>query len=91
MLIRVMYRDRTYDMVKDYFLEGLIAENQIERFRRSSGWVEIGRDPVRQNREKEAYFGPERREPVLHRPLDSLIRIGKRHYRPMFGGEHQPD
>jgi hypothetical protein len=92
MLIRVMYRNRTYDMVKDFFLENLIGKGRIERFCRSDGWVEIGRDPVRgSNPPTRAYSGPERREPVVHRSLETLIRIGRRHYQPFFSGKFEPD
>ena len=60
MLIKVIYRDNTADMVKDYLLEGLITSGRIVAFRRSSGWVTIGKDPVRNGRRE--HDGPERRK-----------------------------
>ncbi len=47
MLIRIMYRDGRFDMVKSFFLEWLIESGRIAMFRRSQGWVVPGRDPVR--------------------------------------------
>ena len=59
MLIKVIYKDNTADMVKDYLLEGLITSGKIVAFRRSGGWVTIGKDSVRNG--KRDYTGPERR------------------------------
>ena len=83
MLIRVMYRNRKYDLVKDFFLQNLISSGRVNRFYRADGWAEIGRDPLRGSG-THAYTGPERREPVFNRPLDSLIHIDGNHYRPYF-------
>jgi len=47
MLIRVMYDDNSYGMVDDSQLDSLISKDKIVGFRRSSGWVRIGRDQVR--------------------------------------------
>jgi hypothetical protein len=47
MLIRVRYNDGSFGTVDDSILEALIAEDRIVEFRRTSGWVRIGRDPVR--------------------------------------------
>ena len=90
MLIRVMYRDRTYDMVREFYLEGLIAAGRISRFRRDEGWVEIGRGRVRGSGTR-PYTGPERREPVVHRPLETPIRIGGKVYIPFPAGRVSPD
>jgi hypothetical protein len=61
MLIQVNYTDDRYDFVKDFMLETLIASGAIAKFRRSSGWVQIGVDPVRKPRTHQGYQGPERR------------------------------
>jgi hypothetical protein len=61
MLIQVNYTDDRYDFVKDFMLETLIASGAIAKFRRSSGWVQIGVDPVRKPRTNPGYQGPERR------------------------------
>ncbi len=47
MLIRVMYRDGSYDIVKDNILEKLIHSEKILKFYRSGQWALVGRDPVR--------------------------------------------
>jgi hypothetical protein len=50
MLIRVRYCDNSYGMVDDSQLENLISTDKIMEFRRSSGWVRIGRDRIRSQR-----------------------------------------
>ena len=61
MLIQVNYKDDKYDYVKDFMLETLIASGVIAKFRRSSGWVRVGVDPVRKDRQGTLYGGAERR------------------------------
>jgi hypothetical protein len=61
MVIRVQYNDNRYDMVKDFWLDEMIASNKISRFCRSDGWVTIGVDPVRGTKKDVSYSGPERR------------------------------
>jgi len=48
------------ELVPDYVLGELLERGRVQGFRRSSGWVVVGRDRVRQAR-KEYYPGPERR------------------------------
>ncbi|MBJ6799842.1 GSU3473 family protein [Geomonas propionica] len=60
MLIQVSYDDNKYDYVKDFMLEKLIQSGAIASFKRRSGWVRIGVDPVRAPRRK-PYIGEERR------------------------------
>ncbi len=59
-VIRKGYRDTK---VEDYLLDSLIASEKIIAFRRSSGWVVVGKDPTR--REHILYRGAERRK-VIH-------------------------
>jgi hypothetical protein len=47
MLIGVMYKDGTYDLVKDIVLDKLINTEKILKFFRSGHWVVIGHEPVR--------------------------------------------
>jgi hypothetical protein len=47
MIIKVIYNDNSQGMVDDTLLDALISSDQIISFRRSSGWVVIGRNPVR--------------------------------------------
>lgn len=60
MLIQVSYDDERYDYVKDFMLDRLIRSGAISSFRRSSGWVRVGVDPVRTH-SRENYTGVERR------------------------------
>lgn len=65
MMICIRHPDGRFDMVKETRLEYLISTKQISGFRRASGWVEIGRHPIRKN-SKETYFGYERRHFSTH-------------------------
>jgi len=60
MMIRVLYKDNTSGMVRDNLLEALINSGKIVAFHRSSGWVAVGRDPIRKS--SNPYNGPERRK-----------------------------
>jgi len=57
--IKVIYMDNSAGVVKASSLEQLIITRRIVAFRRSEGWVKIGRDPVRGKGGE--YEGPERR------------------------------
>ncbi len=59
MMIRVIYKDFTYDMATTSILDDLLTTNKILAFQRSSGWVRVGRDPIRGMGGE--YRGPERR------------------------------
>jgi hypothetical protein len=60
MMIRVMYSDGRFDLIKPSALDHLLAQNCLASFQRSSGWVVVGRDPLR-GAGGNAYRGPERR------------------------------
>ena len=47
MLIRVKYKDGKFDMVGQKMLNYLIEEDKVTGFMRSTGWVSVGRDPIR--------------------------------------------
>jgi hypothetical protein len=55
MLIQVHYPDNRFDYVKENMLDLLIETKKITRFRRSSGWVTLGVDPVRMKRREYTY------------------------------------
>lgn len=61
MMIRVMYNDGSFDVVKQGILDQLLLMNKVASFKRMSGWAVIGRDPVRGTGGL-SYSGPERRE-----------------------------
>jgi len=60
MMIRVMYSDGRFDLVKNTMLDQLLAKNRVASFKRSGGWAVVGRDPVR-GAGGMAYQGPDRR------------------------------
>ncbi len=60
MAIMVQFENKTFGYVRNDDLDELIENGGIISFRRSSGWVVIGKDPVRTKRVTE-YAGPERR------------------------------
>jgi hypothetical protein len=49
MLINVMYTDHRFDMIKADRLEGFIRRGEILKFKRSTGWVTVGIDPIRES------------------------------------------
>ena len=60
MMIRVMYSDGRFDLVKDNMLDLLLEKNKVASFKRANGWAVVGRDPIR-GRGEISYQGPERR------------------------------
>lgn len=63
MLIRILYLNNNYDMVKLFYLDELIVLRKIKKFLRSDGWATIGLDPIRGM--GGSYNGPERRKPLI--------------------------
>jgi hypothetical protein len=49
-MIQVLYNNKQYDYVSDTLLDNLLASNKIASFKRSTGWVRVGKDPIRTNR-----------------------------------------
>ena len=62
MMIQVKYRNGTYDMVKTETLNRLLANGEIDQFRRSSGWTRVGEDPIRSPRQVKLPTEMERRQ-----------------------------
>jgi hypothetical protein len=59
--IMVQFADFTFDFLPKKELYNLIATNSIIAFRRSSGWVDISKDPIRKEISAKRYLGQERR------------------------------
>ena len=59
-LIRVMYRDGKFDMIKPQMLDNLLEKHKVTSFLRSNGWAVVGRDSIRKGH-SEGYWGDERR------------------------------
>jgi hypothetical protein len=60
MLIRVRHSTGKIEQVPPRKLQKLIDKRKIIQFMRSSGWVTVGFDQIR-NADPEDYAGPERR------------------------------
>ena len=63
MLIRVIYANGAYDMVKEQTLDRLLERGEVAGFQRHDGWAVVGRDHIRQRsrQAEQKYRGPERR------------------------------
>jgi hypothetical protein len=65
-LIHVITRDGAYQHLTPPVLDILLEKGSIMKFRRSSGWVTVGIDPVRVKDRREAscpFSGPDKRFP----------------------------
>lgn len=60
MMIRVMYGDGRFDLIKTSLLDQLLEQNSLASFKRAEGWAVVGRDPLR-GTGGASYRGPERR------------------------------
>ncbi len=75
MLIPVLYENKKLGMVYPTRLDRLIAEKKILAFRRSTGWVFLDEDPVRNSHKEGVYCGPERRAETAHfRQLENIMK-----------------
>ena len=62
--IHVIARDGTYQHLTPPVLDVLLEKNNVMQFKRSSGWVTVGFDPIRVKDRREAsclFNGPDRR------------------------------
>ena len=60
MLVRVMYQNDKFDLVKPFILDKLMSSGKLKKFLRLEGWVAIGIDPIRTT--AISYKGLERRK-----------------------------
>lgn len=61
MTIQVELIDGTICRVVPKGLDLLLKRELVKRFRRSSGWAVVGKDPIRYPDKNISYSGPERR------------------------------
>lgn len=47
MLIRIVYRNEKYDLVKPLVLNRMLADGRVKKFLRSGGWTNTGTDRMR--------------------------------------------
>jgi hypothetical protein len=62
--IEVILADGMSAQISPKVLDVLLQNDRVLKFRRSSGWVTVGVDPVRAKRRNDfvtSYYGPERR------------------------------
>jgi hypothetical protein len=62
MAIGVIYKNNKRGKIENYLLDDLIKDERIKAFRRSSGWVRVGRDPIRKMWHAALFNGLERRK-----------------------------
>lgn len=62
MSIGVIYKNNKRGTVENYLLDDLIKDERIIAFRRSTGWVRVGRDPIRKMWQESVFNGQERRK-----------------------------
>jgi hypothetical protein len=55
-----MRTGNSYDYVKDFMLDRLIESEGIVKFKRSTGWVTIGAEPIRRNRRDSQFSDTDR-------------------------------
>ena len=60
MLIRVIYDDDQFVMVKPQMLDTLLETNKVTSFKRNEGWAVVGRDALRSSR-SQGHKGVEKR------------------------------
>ena len=62
MLVRVMYEDGSFDMVRNDMLDILVANLKVKKIRRNTGWVDVESGQIRKSLGNE-WDGQERRAP----------------------------
>jgi hypothetical protein len=67
MKIFVGLKNGKLDSVPDYLLGMMIAAGEVTSILRSTGWVQVGVDPVRKGESGFCYYGPERRNLIQRR------------------------
>ena len=61
MAILVHFKGNHFGYVENSELDTLIENHAIYAFKRASGWVQSGKDPIRGTGVQQPYKGPERR------------------------------
>jgi len=53
MMIPVVYNTGTHDIVKSEMLNRLLMNGVVDKFKRSTGWVKVGIEPIRRIRKED--------------------------------------
>lgn len=62
MMIQVIYNSGRHDMIKTEHLNRLLVNGEIDQFRRTTGWVKVGFDPIRKIRQENYPMNQDRRQ-----------------------------
>jgi hypothetical protein len=73
MLIPIVYTNGKHDLVKGFILDRLIESNDITKFKRTEGWVNLKSSKLRSQRIDYGYLGPRRRTNDQNSELDRMI------------------
>lgn len=65
MMLPVIYNSGTHDIIKTEHLNRLLINGEIDQFRRNTGWVKVGIDPIRRFRQENYPMGQDRRQPTV--------------------------
>lgn len=65
MMIPVVYNTGAHDIIKAELLNRLLLNGVIDQFKRATGWVKVGRDPIREIRQNEYPEKFDRRQHLL--------------------------
>ena len=67
MLIEVEYKNGSCDFVMPETLDSLLEQNKTIGFRRATGWIAVGLDPIRANVRKPFWGTEKRRQDAVYR------------------------
>ena len=67
MLIEVEYVNGKCNFVMPETLDSLLEQNKVIGFRRATGWIAVGFDPIRKNALKPFSAAERRRQNVVYR------------------------
>jgi len=56
----VVRTDNHYDYVNDFMLDSLIKSKQIVKFKHNTGWVNVGENQIRDNKQDRVFNGNNR-------------------------------
>lgn len=62
MMVPVVYNSGTHDIIKAELLNRLLGNGVIAQFKRATGWVKVGSDPIRKIRQEDYPVSLDRRQ-----------------------------
>lgn len=73
MLIPIITIDKSPDSVPPHVLDSMIMRGEIYAFERATGWVVVGKDPIRTT--VRPYYGQERRNCCRYRAVNNAYSL----------------